>query len=82
VFAVLADIQNFEPLPIDAQVKMTKHPASPTRVGTRWVEKVRVFAGWWLSTQSVVADIEEPETIGMDFSSRWFDGHLTYALDA
>jgi uncharacterized protein YndB with AHSA1/START domain len=82
VFAVLADIQNFEALPIDAQVKMTKHPASLTRVGTRWDEKVRVFGGWWLSTESVVTDIEEPATIGMDFSSRWLDGHLTYTLDA
>jgi hypothetical protein len=80
-FRGAADIQDFKPLPIDAQVKMTKHPVSPTRVGARWDEKARVLAGWWLSTQSVVTDIEGPATIGMDLSSRWFDGHLTYALD-
>jgi hypothetical protein len=45
VFGLLADIQDHEPVPLDARVRMTKHPSIATRVGTRWDEKVRIAPG-------------------------------------
>jgi hypothetical protein len=34
VFALLADIQDVEPIPQRARVEMVKEPTGPTRVGT------------------------------------------------
>jgi len=82
VFALLADIQEHEPVPLDARVRMTKHPSTATRVGTRWDERVRIAPGWWMSIQSVVTDIRQPSLLGMDFSSVMLYGHLTYTINA
>ncbi len=80
MFALLADIQDHEPLPLDAQVKMTKHPSTATRVGTRWDERVKIAPGWWMSIESIVTDIRPPSVLGMDFHSAWLYGRLTYAI--
>ena len=45
VFALLSDIQDFEPIPRDAAFRMVKEPAGPTAVGTRWHEWVRLAPG-------------------------------------
>jgi len=80
VFALLADIQNHEPIPLDERVKMTKHPSTATRVGTRWDERVKIAPGWWMSIQSIVTDIRPPNVLGMDFHSAWLYGHLAYTI--
>jgi hypothetical protein len=80
VFAILADIQDHEPVPLDARVKMTKHPSTATRVGTRWDEKVKIVRGWWMSVESIVTDMRPPSVLGMDFYSALLYGHLTYAI--
>jgi uncharacterized protein YndB with AHSA1/START domain len=80
VLAVLADIQNYEPIPLDARVKMTKHPSTATRVGTRWDERVKIAPGWWMSIESVVTDIQPPSLLGMDFHGAWLYGHLAYTI--
>lgn len=62
VFALLADTQDYEPVPLDARVRMTKHPSiatrvgTSTRVGTCWDEEVRIAPGSWMSIESVVTD--------------------------
>lgn len=80
VFALLADIQNHEPIPLDARVKMTKHPSTATRVGTRWDERVKIVPGWWMSIESIVTDIRPPNSLAMDFHSAWLYGHLAYTI--
>lgn len=80
VFALLADVQDHEPIPLDARVKMTKHPSTATRVGTRWDERVKIAPGWWMSIQSVVTDIRPPNVLGMDFHGAWLYGHLAYTI--
>ena len=81
VFALLADIQDAEPIPRSAVVRMVKEPAGPTAVGTCWHEWVRVAPGCWLHTESVVSDVREPYQLGMDFTSLWFAGHLSYDIE-
>jgi polyketide cyclase/dehydrase/lipid transport protein len=82
VFKLLADVQEHEPIPKAAGVRMTKIPASPTAVGTRWHEQVRLVPGWWMSVDSVVTDLQEPGLLGMEFRSIWWTGHLTYTVEA
>jgi hypothetical protein len=60
---------------------MSKSPLGPTAEGTRWYERVRLAPGWWMSVDSVVTAIEEPELLGMDFRSAWFTGHLDYRIE-
>ena len=81
VFAFLADIQDSEPIPRRAAVRMVKEPPGPTRVGTRWNEAVRVAPGCTLHIRSVVTDVARPYRLGMDFRSLWFAGHLTYDIE-
>ena len=82
VFAFLADIQDAEPIPQRAAVRMVKEPSGPTAPGTRWHEQVRIVPGFWLRIESVVTQIAEPSRLGMDFHSPWFAGHLTYVIQA
>ncbi|HEU5144106.1 MAG TPA: SRPBCC family protein [Dermatophilaceae bacterium] len=81
VHALLADIQDLEPLPRAAGVRMTKSPAGPTRVGTRWHEQVRLVPGLWMRIESTVTAADPPALLGMDFSSVWFTGHLDYRIE-
>lgn len=81
VFALLADIQDAEPIPRSAAVRMVKEPGGQTAVGTCWHEWVRVAPGCWLRTESVVSDVQEPYQLGMDFRSLWFAGHLSYDIE-
>jgi hypothetical protein len=60
---------------------MEKDPSGPTAVGTRWREAVRFAPGCWLRIESIVTEMEPPERLGMDFSTRWFGGHLTYHIE-
>lgn len=80
VFGWLTDIQDHEPLPARARVRMVKEPPGPTRVGTRWHERVRMPGGWWLRVESVVTAVEEPRRLEMDFRNAGFSGHLAYLL--
>jgi deazaflavin-dependent oxidoreductase (nitroreductase family) len=82
VYAFLADVQDVEPIPRRAAVKMVKEPPTETSVGTQWHEQVRLLPGLWLHIESVATEVEPPHLLGMDFSTRWFTGHLTYTLDA
>lgn len=81
VFALLADIQEAEPLPRRAVVRMEKDPAGQTAVGTRWHEAVRLAPGCWFGVESIVTEVEPPTRLGMDFSTRWFRGHLSYEIE-
>lgn len=81
VFALLADIQDAEPIPRSAAVRMVKEPSGPTTVRTRWHEWVRVAPCCWMRVESVVSQIDEPYQLAMDFRSRWLSGHLTYDIE-
>lgn len=81
VFAFLSDVQDAEPIPRSASVRMVKDPAGPTAVGTRWHEQVRLVPGCWLHVESVVTQVDEPRRLGMDFRTRWFTGHLDYEVE-
>ncbi|MDD7942989.1 SRPBCC family protein, partial [Actinomycetospora lutea] len=80
VFAFLSEVQDSEPIPRRARVRMVKEPDGPTTVGTRWHEQVRLLPGCWLHVRSVVTEVEEPVRLGMDFSSCWFAGHTVYEM--
>jgi hypothetical protein len=82
VFTFLADVQEHEPIPRSASIRMTKIPAGPTAAGTRWHEQVRLVPGWWMRVDSVVTEINQPALLGMDFRSIWCTGHLTYTVEA
>jgi uncharacterized protein YndB with AHSA1/START domain len=82
VFALLADIQDFEPIPRRESIRMVKEPAGPTGMGTRWHEWVLLGPGCWFRTESLVSEFDPPHLLGMDFSSRWLSGHLTYQIEA
>jgi hypothetical protein len=81
VFALLADIQDAEPIPRSAAVRMVKEPSGPTTVGTRWHESIRVAPCCWMRVESVVSQIDVPYQLAMDFRSRWLSGHLTYDIE-
>jgi uncharacterized protein YndB with AHSA1/START domain len=81
VFALLADVQDHvDEAPRGAGVRMTKEPAGPTCLGTRWRERVRVAPGVWMRVDSVVTDIEQPARLRLAFRSPWFVGELSYSL--
>jgi hypothetical protein len=80
VYALLADIQDLEPLPRAARVRMTKSPAGPTHVGTRWHEQVRLAPGLWMRIETTATSTDAPALLGMDFTSVWFTGHLDYRI--
>ena len=82
VFALLADVQDGEPLPTTAGVRMAKIPRGPTTIGTRWHEEVRLLPAWWMVVESTVTEVDAPRSLGMDFRSGWFTGHLTYTIEA
>jgi hypothetical protein len=50
-------------------VQMGKQPPGRTTLGTQWHERVRFASGCWLRVESVVAEVDEPHRLGMDFSS-------------
>ncbi|HEX6514281.1 MAG TPA: SRPBCC family protein [Nocardioidaceae bacterium] len=82
VYAVLSDVQLYvETVPASGTVRMTKSPAGPTRIGTRWHERVRVTPGYWMAVDSVATEVDPPGLLGMDFRSGWFTGHLTYTIE-
>ncbi|WP_448810612.1 SRPBCC family protein [Agromyces bauzanensis] len=81
VFELLADIQDAEPIPRSATVRMVKDPAGPTTVGTRWHERVKIAPFTWFHVESVVSEIEPPYRLAMDFRSTWLTGHLTYDIE-
>jgi hypothetical protein len=81
VYALLADIQDLEPIPRAAGVRMTKSPAGPTGAGTRWHEKVRMAPGLWMRIESTATAAQPGALLGMDFSSLWFTGHLDYRVE-
>lgn len=81
VFALLADIQDVEPIPRSAAVRMVKEPTGPTTIGTRWHAWVRVAPRCWLQVDSVVTDAHETYRLAMNFHSRWLTGHLAYDIE-
>jgi hypothetical protein len=81
VFALLADVQDVEPLPRAAGVRMSKTPQGPTHEGTRWHEQVRVAPGVWMRIESRATHVQPPARLAMDFRSVWFTGHLDYRIE-
>jgi hypothetical protein len=81
VHALLADVQDLEPFPRAAGVTMTKWPAGPTGVGTRWHERVRLAPGIWMRVESTVTAVSPPVSLDMDFWAGWCEGHLTYTIE-
>jgi hypothetical protein len=81
VFALLADIQDAEPLPRRATLRMDKDPSGPTAVGPRWHEAVKIAPGYWLQIENFVTETERPARLGIDFTARWLGGHLTYEIE-
>ncbi|RDI55203.1 SRPBCC family protein [Nocardia mexicana] len=81
VYAMLADIQDFEPIPRSAEVRMIKEPTGPTTTGTRWHEWVKVAPGCWFHVESVVTAADPPHRLGMTFHSRWLIGRLSYEIE-
>jgi hypothetical protein len=80
VYALLADVQEAEPLPRTAGVRLSKTPSGPTHEGTRWHEQVRVMPGVWMRIESAATDTAPPHALGMDFSATWFAGRLDYEI--
>ncbi|MFC5791409.1 hypothetical protein EDM22_07600 [Agromyces tardus] len=81
VFALLTDIQDAEPIPRDAVIRMVKDPPGPTVAGTRWHESVRIAPFSWFHVESVVTDVQPPHRLAMDFHSLWLTGHLAYEIE-
>lgn len=80
-YDLLADIQDVEPIPRRAAVRMVKEPAGATHCGTRWHESVRFLPGWWMHVESIATEVSEPHLLGMDFESWWWSGHLRYEIE-
>ena len=78
VFALLADIQDFEPIPRDAVVKLVKEPSGPTAVGTLWHEKVKLAPCIWLHVENLVSEVDAPHRLTIDAHNSWMTAHLTY----
>jgi hypothetical protein len=81
VFALLADIQDFEPIPRDALVKLVKEPSGPTAPGTRWHEKVRLAPCIWLHVENLVSEVDAPHRLTIDAGNSWMTAHLTYEIE-
>ncbi|MFI7121712.1 SRPBCC family protein [Amycolatopsis sp. NPDC049868] len=81
VFALLADIQDFEPIPRDAVVTLVKEPSGPTEVGTRWHERVRLAPHIWLHVENLVSEADAPHRLTIDARSSWMTAHLTYEIE-
>ena len=80
VYDFLADIQDVEPIPHRALVRMSKDPPGPTTRGTRWHESVRFAPGLWMHVESVVTEAARPQALAMTFHSRWWSGDLRYGI--
>lgn len=80
-FALLADVQDYEPLPRRETIRMVKDPPGPTAVGTCWHERVRLAPGIWLRVENVVTDLAAPTRLGLDFTAPGFGGHLDYGVE-
>ncbi|HET8561265.1 MAG TPA: SRPBCC family protein [Marmoricola sp.] len=80
VWDFLADIQDAEPIPRRAVLRMVKEPPGPTVAGTRWHEAVRFVPGLWLHVESVVTQASRPSLLAMTFHSRWWSGDLRYEI--
>jgi hypothetical protein len=80
VWDFLADIQDFEPVPRSAVVRMRKAPPGRTGEGTRWHERVRFAPGLWMHIESVVTGAHRPRLLAMTFHSRWWSGNLRYDI--
>jgi hypothetical protein len=81
VWALLVDVQDWTGDPA-SDVTMEKLPPGPTRVGTRWRERVRWVPGLWMTVSSRVTALETGRRLVEQFSSAWFVGELTYSIEA
>lgn len=81
VFALLSDIQDFEPIPRDTVVKTVKEPSGPTAVRTRRHEKVELAPFVWLHVENLVSEVDAPHLLAIDAHSSWMTAHLTYRIE-
>jgi uncharacterized protein YndB with AHSA1/START domain len=82
VFAVLADPQDYGDHSATSRVPvLTKSPAGPTGVGTRWHEVVRVAPFLRMTIRTVVTAIEANRRIVLDFAASWMHGTLEYTFE-
>lgn len=79
VYPYLADIQEYSPrsiIPVHV-----KRPTGPTRVGTRWEERVRVGPFLTLVTWSEASVVDPPHILAMKWTMPMMHGDITYTLD-
>ena len=42
---------------------------------------MRIAPGCWLRIENIVKEMEQLARLGIDFTTRWFGGHLTYQIE-
>ena len=81
VFALLADIQDAEPLRAGPPCGWRRTPPTPLRQAPAGTRLVRIAPGCWRQIENIVTEMEPPARLGIDFTTRWFGGHLTYEIE-
>ena len=79
VYGYLADIQDYSPrsiIPVHV-----KRPSGPTRVGTRWEERVRLAPRLTMTTWSEVTAADPPRLLAMRWTSPMMHGDITYTFE-
>lgn len=62
-------------------LRLDRLTPSPVRVGTRWIEVVRVGLGMSMTVRSQADRFEPGVALGERFSSAWFTGRLVYTFE-
>ena len=79
VYGYLADIQDYSPrsiIPVHV-----KRPGGPTRVGTRWEERVRLAPRLTMTTWSEVTAVDPPRLLAMRWTSPMMHGDIRYTFE-
>jgi hypothetical protein len=77
-FTFLRDKDTYPQKPDSPVLALDKITPGPVRIGTRYVEVVRMFPLIKGEIRSVVTRFEPPEWLGEDFEGAGMKGHLTY----
>lgn len=81
VYTFLIDKEQHPRPPGSPVLRLDRLTSGPVRVGTRWIEVIRVGPGMSLTVRSQADQVEPGVALGERFTSTWFTGRLSYTLE-
>jgi uncharacterized protein YndB with AHSA1/START domain len=81
VYAFLVAKERHPQPPGSPVLRLDRLTPGPARVGTRWIEVVRVGPGMSMTVRSQADQVEPGVALGERFTSAWFTGRLAYTFE-